>query len=272
MVDPTPTEGAYAFGNARAVQRERLRTLEALLDEGTIRQLQARGVREGWRCLEVGAGGGSIAAWLCRQVAPGGSVLATDLDTTVLAELSHPNLEIQVHDVLADDLPEGAFDLVHLRLLLAWLPSPQVALRRLMTTLRPGGWLVAEEMDFVSAVPDPRLAADSQDLITRALQAHNAVLAQQHGFDPFYGRRLLGDLEDVGLTGIGGEGRAAVWRGGEPGGTIWRLTLAQLRDPIIAAGIMTAADLDAFFELCDDRRVRLLSQITMAGWGRRPAG
>jgi SAM-dependent methyltransferase len=265
-----PAEGTYAFRNGRAVQRERLRTLEALLDEGTIRQLRARGVEDGWRCLEVGAGGGSIASWLCRQVAPGGSVLATDLDTTVLAELTHPNLEIRVHDVLADDLPDGAFDLVHLRLLLAWLPEPQVALRRLINALRPGGWLVAEEMDFVSAVPDPRLAADSRDLITRAVQAHNAVLAQQHRFDPFYGRRLVGDLEDAGLTDIGGEGRTAVWRGGEPGGTIWRLTLAQLGDPIVSAGMMTSAELDAFLDLCDDPRVRLLSQITMAGWGRRP--
>jgi hypothetical protein len=52
-------------------------------------------------------------------VAPGGVVLATDLDTTVLAELSNPILQIQVHDVLADGLRDGAFDLVHLRLLLA---------------------------------------------------------------------------------------------------------------------------------------------------------
>jgi SAM-dependent methyltransferase len=263
--------GTYAFGNARAVQRERLRTLESLLDEGTIKHLQARGVDDGWRCLEAGAGGGSIAAWLCRQVAPRGSVLATDLDTTVLSELSYPNLEIQVHDVLADDLPDGAFDLVHLRLLLAWLPDPQGALRRLIAALRPGGLLVAEEMDFVSAVPDPRLSVESRVLIARAVQAHNAVLAQQHGFDPFYGRRLVGDLEDAGLTDIGGEGRAAVWRGGGPGGTIWRLTLAQLREPIIAAGIMTSADLDAIFALCDDPRLRVLSQITMAGWGRRPS-
>ena len=32
-----------------------------------------------------------------------------------------PNLEVRVHDVLEDDLPEGRFDLVHHRLLLAWL-------------------------------------------------------------------------------------------------------------------------------------------------------
>lgn len=69
----------YAFENARAVQRDRLRLLAALLDDGTFRLLERLGVRPGWRCLEVGAGSGSVAAWLCDRTAPGGSVLATDL-------------------------------------------------------------------------------------------------------------------------------------------------------------------------------------------------
>jgi len=38
---------------------------------------------------------------------------------------------------------------IHLRLLLAWLSDPDAALRRLTAALKPGGWLVAEEMDFV---------------------------------------------------------------------------------------------------------------------------
>jgi SAM-dependent methyltransferase len=263
-------DGSYAYKNIRAGQGERLRKLEELLDEGTIRHLTARGVEDGWRCLEVGAGGGSVAAWLCERVAPGGSVLATDLDTTTLAQLAHPNLEIQVHNVLTDELPASAFDLVHLRLVLAWLNEPQRALRRLIAALRPGGWLVAEEMDFVSAVPDPRLPADSQDLAARAMHAHNIVLTQRHGFDPYYGRRLAGDLEDAGLADIGCEGRASMWRGAAAGGLLWRLSLAQLREPIIESGLLTPAELDAFFALCDDPRLSLQSQITMAGWGRRP--
>ena len=79
------TRPTYAFANRRAVQPERLRLLAALLDDGTFRLLERLGVQPGWRCLEVGAGGGSVAAWLCDRTAPGGSVLATDLDTTVSA-------------------------------------------------------------------------------------------------------------------------------------------------------------------------------------------
>src|SRR3954462_8454380 len=102
-----PPEDTYAFDNARAMQRRRLRALEALLDVGTIRHLDARGVVRGWRRLEVGAGGGagggSIRAWLFDRVGPDGAVVAADLDATVLRELTRPNLDVRVHDVLADD-------------------------------------------------------------------------------------------------------------------------------------------------------------------------
>ncbi len=265
----TTDDQTYAFKNALDAQRERLRTLELLFDAGSIRCLEARGVRPGWRCAEVGAGGGSIATWLCDRVGPGGSVLATDLDATVLSELAHPNLEVRVHDLMTDDLPEGEFDLVHLRLVLGWLGNPRSVLPRLISALRPGGWIVAEEIDFVSAVADPRMGPEAGALFERAVQEHNSLLAAQHRFDPFYGRRVAGDLADAGLSEVGCEGRTTMWSGGEAGGRIWRLTLSQLREPMVAAGRMTAAEIDEVMALCDDQRLSTLAPIVMAAWGRR---
>jgi ubiquinone/menaquinone biosynthesis C-methylase UbiE len=37
-------------------------------------------VQPGWRCLEVGAGRGSMAVWLAQRVGPSGHVVATDVD------------------------------------------------------------------------------------------------------------------------------------------------------------------------------------------------
>ena len=250
----TADDQTYAYVNARPGQRERLGALEALLDADTIRHLESRGVERGWRCLEIGAGGGSIATWLSARVAPEGTVVATDLD-----------------DVLEDDLPEGEFDLVHLRLLLAWLAEPQTALQRLLRALKPGGWLVAEEMDFVSSVPDPRMDADSRALFERIHEAHDAVLGSQHRFDVGYGRRVTGDLEDAGLTEVGCEGRATMWRGGEAGGQIWRLSITQLRDSMLASGLVTPADVDDAIALSDGA-LSCMSPLVMAAWGRRPPG
>jgi SAM-dependent methyltransferase len=269
---PAADETTYAFQNVRAVQSERLRALEAVLDAGSVQQLDSLGVGPGWRCLEVGAGGGSIAAWLCDRVAPVGTVVATDKDTTVLRGLSRPNLEIRVHDVLKDDLPQGEFDLVHLRLLLAWLSEPQTALQRLTAALKPGGWLLAEEMDFASVAADPRVGVAAQNVFARVVAAHNAVLAAQHAFDPHYGRRVARDLADAGLADLACEGRASMWRGGEAGGTVWRLTFTQLREPMLASGLVTSTDVDHAIALCDDPAFWFASQITMAARGRRPRG
>ena len=101
-----------------------------------------------------------------------------------------------------DELPEAEFDLVHMRLLLAWLADPAEALRRLVAALRPGGWLVAEEMDFVSAVPDPRLDDRRPAVFAQIVDAHNAVLSGSHAFDPHYGRRVAGDLAAAGLAEV----------------------------------------------------------------------
>ena len=58
----------YLLDNAWQHQRARLAGLEAWFDPGTIRHVETLGVAEGWRCWEVGAGGGSIAEWLARRV------------------------------------------------------------------------------------------------------------------------------------------------------------------------------------------------------------
>jgi protein-L-isoaspartate O-methyltransferase len=268
-VGATGSEETYAFDNARAIQRTRLQTLAELLDPGTARHLEAVGVQRGWRCLEVGAGSGSIALWLADRVGPEGTVVATDLDTTVLSELSRPNLTVRTHDVMSDALPEAEFDVVHVRLLLAWLAEPPRVLRSLVAALKPTGRLIAEEMDFVSVVPDPRMEARAAEALRRVAAAHDAVLAARHGFDPYYGRRVAGDLADAGLADVGCEGRAAMWRGGEAGGAIWRLTLVQLRDEIVADGLASADDVDRVVALSDDPAFSSVSPLVMAAWGRR---
>jgi SAM-dependent methyltransferase len=267
---PVPVPGTYAFGNERQVQSERLRLLAELLDEGTFTVLEALGVRAGWRCLEVGAGGGSVAAWLAGRVAPEGFVLATDLDTTVMRGLDHPCLEVRTHDILHDPLPESSFDLVHARLLLAWLADPQAGLARMAAALKPGGWLTAEEMDFLALAPDPRLGPAGCELFTRVIHAHHAELAGRHAFDPFHGRRLAGDLAEAGLVNTGCQGRLAIWQGGQPGGRVWQLTLIQLRDAMADSGLVTSAEVDQVIEMCGDPRFRFMSQAIIASWGRRP--
>lgn len=74
----------YLFDNNWMQARLRLSTLETIEDPATIDHLEKIGIAEGWNCLEVGAGGGSITEWLCRRVGPTGNVVATDVNTRYL--------------------------------------------------------------------------------------------------------------------------------------------------------------------------------------------
>ncbi|MGH8922388.1 MAG: SAM-dependent methyltransferase, partial [Actinomycetes bacterium] len=89
----------YSLDNGWEHARHRLELLEQIYDAGTIRRLDSLGVGAGWRCLEVGAGGGSITRWLCDRVGPGGRVLAIDLDTRFVEQLDDENLDVCCMDL-----------------------------------------------------------------------------------------------------------------------------------------------------------------------------
>ena len=101
----------FASDEKYEVELNRLRSLEGVYDPTTIRHLEMIRVSEGWNCLEVGAGAGSVAQWLSIHVGPTGKVVATDIDPRFLRRISFPNLEIRQHDILKDDLEKGQYDL-----------------------------------------------------------------------------------------------------------------------------------------------------------------
>ncbi|MDT5255695.1 MAG: hypothetical protein QOD10_775 [Mycobacterium sp.] len=125
----------------------RLRNIQQASDSFTIKHLEATGIGQGWRCLEIGAGGGSIAGWLGDRVGATGSVVATDVDLRRLGDLGAP-VEVRRHDIAREGLESAAYDLVHCRLVLQHLTEPVVALQKMATAVAPGGWLVIEEGDF----------------------------------------------------------------------------------------------------------------------------
>lgn len=258
----------YLFDNAWHEQRRRLAGLESWFDPGTIRHLERLGVSSGWRCLEVGAGGGSIAAWLCQRVGPGGSVVATDLDTRFLAALTFPNLEVRCHDLLLDPLEADAFDLIHARFVVEHLRDRSTALRHLAAALRPGGWLLIEDTDSATWLPAPEVAPEAAALFQRWTHAY-ARFCEENGVDAYAGRRLYGELHALGLREVDAEGRVYMVRGGSANAEVWRLSAEQVRDRIVRAGLLTAGDMGGLLALFADPAFVWMEGMVMAGWGQR---
>jgi hypothetical protein len=85
-----------------AAEDRRLGLLEEIFDP--VSRRRRSGVQAGWRCLEVGAGRGSMAVWLAERVGPSGGVVATDIDVSYLERLDARNLEVRRHNILEDSL------------------------------------------------------------------------------------------------------------------------------------------------------------------------
>lgn len=81
-------------------------------------------------------------------------MLATDLDPRFLDGHGRGNLAVIRHDVTRDTLEPASFDLIHARAVLIHIRERQAALARLVAALRPGGWLLIEDVDFGGATPN----------------------------------------------------------------------------------------------------------------------
>ena len=264
--------GTYVFDNSWEQERARLAGVEALYDPGTIRHLEAMGVAPGWRCLELAAGGGSIAQWLCHRVGPSGSVVATDVDTRFLEILHEPNLDVRRHNVATDELPEDEFDLIHGRLIMELVPDRDQAMKRLVAALRPGGWIVLEDADWSAYTSGPeRLMAYPEDIRPAATRVWGAAIdiMRKVGLDEEYGRRLPGDLIAQGLVDVGAEIRGHLQWGGSPGTSAPIGILERLREKLVSSGI-PEDEIDRVVERLADPQQAGFGPLIVAGWGRRP--
>ena len=256
------------MNDEREIFHERYRGLAAMLDPGSFEHFRALGVGPGWRCLEVGAGAGTVPSWLCEAVGESGQVVATDIDPAMLARLGHPNLEVRCHDVTAGPLPGEGFDLVHTRWLLHWLQDPRAAIRNMVESLRPGGILIVEEPDFSTM-----LGSTDSDVLNKVLQAGSDLGAANTGLDNFFGRRLTRALRSCGLTDVDAAGRYDMLSSDDPdSGIVWlRLSFAWLERPLLDAGAIREAEYREAMRLMTEPGLVMTGPGTMAAWGRKPA-
>lgn len=259
----------YVFDNAKRYAEIRYQLLSEMFDEATTRHLASTGAGGGWRCLEAGAGAGSVARWLSKRVGPAGRVIATDLDTTLLQRLRLINVQVRRHDLVRDHLDQREFDLVHTRLVLMHLPQREQALSKLCDAVKPGGWIVLEEFDSLSQPADSSLECPETPLKTaRAFRQHVA----SQGVDLGYGRTLTGSLVRRRFENIRSEGRLAIWQGGSAGSRFMRSTYEELREQILRTGVVTEEEYERDLTRLDDPSFLVVSPVMWSVCGRRPAG
>ena len=233
----------YWFDNSLSDERERLRLLEAIADPRSIRLLTDLPVEEGWRCAELGAGGGSMALWLAEQVGESGSVLAVDRDVTLLQPLrDRPNIEIVESAI--EDLKWGAasVDLIHTRNVLMHIDDADSVIANLVDFVRPGGALLLEEADYfpLSGMTSPALAEVTGALVGKWTWARTMPLT----------------LAELPVTDLQVTIDTSMLQGRSPEAAFWTHTLRsvekRLTDPVVAeANGMEVVSQEAFDEALD---------------------
>jgi len=217
--------------------------------------------------LEVGGGGGSLTRWLCEQTGPTGHVTATDIEPRFLEEIGSSRLEVRRHDITDEDLPDGQFDLVHARWLLHHLPNPEEVIARMVAALRPGGWILLEEVDFFPIhTSSSQVYTDFMTGLTRAVVAAS-------GGDCFWARDLPALVANQDLVEVNASGDQFVLRGGSPWAKFLALSATQIRDTMTGSSeTLSAEQLDKALALLDDPTFWALAGAGIAAWGRRPIG
>jgi SAM-dependent methyltransferase len=263
----TTATDTYALGNERSGTAAMLDCLSDVLDAGTRDLLAPLAPADG-RCLELGAGNGSIAGWLAETTSS--LVVATDLrpDHIHSDVLTHPRIQVVQHDLRIDPLPAGPFDLIHARLLFAHLANREELLARVAGLLAPGGSLVIEDWGMVG--PAEVLSspwADTVHLYRRYQQALISVFAAA-GNDPKWCTRTHATMLRAGLSDVRTTLTAACWRGGEAGCRLPIAVSGVLADQLADRG-MDPSGLATLREHWADPRVVLLGNLTWSTIGRR---
>jgi SAM-dependent methyltransferase len=246
--------------------------LADLLDPATIARIRdLRGDLSGSACLEVGAGGGSVARLLAEQVGPAGRVVALDIKPRHIP--TQPGLEVVQHDLTSDDpLPAGPWDLIHARLVLGHLPQRGSILRKLADVLAPGGVLLTEDWEaMITGTVVAAPSAEAAALYERYQQTVGPKVFAAAGTDRRWARQANLAMRRAGLVNVETTVSASFWPGGSAGCRLVEATTYQLEPALVAAGF-GPDDLDRLRPLLSDPRLVIHGHPLYSTSGWRPVG
>jgi hypothetical protein len=136
-------------------------------------------------------------------------------------------------------------------------------LRRIVTWLAPGGWLVLEEPDFGMWMgdADPVWASSPE---TTQVAFPSMALSQ--------GRSLLRQIHQLGLTDVGADAEIDIIQAGTDLAEFYQLSQTALGPPKVQVGALSLEQAKALVERPGDDDFLACGFVHVGVWGRRPGG
>lgn len=242
----------YVLDSGTDLGREQLEFLEELLDGPTAQFIESLELPNGGRCLDVGAGNGSMTRWLAGRVSSPERVSTLDLEDTHL--VVPPGVSVHRHDV-NDGLPtRDRFDLIHTRLLLMHLRRRRAVLAELADALELGGRLVVAEFAYAGVDVLSAPSAADEELVRMVVDVAIKQIGEPAGIDYGWAGAVAGAMAEIGLEEIDTMTYHRTVRGGGPGMLLYGNYVAQLTSALLELGV-TAGELERFHDLTRDPRL-----------------
>ncbi|AWL84543.1 SAM-dependent methyltransferase [Streptomyces griseus] len=259
-----PDEGRYGeafFRPDRAGEAERIDFGALAYDDITMARLRALGAGPGWRCLDIGAGTGTVSRRLLGEAGVA-SVLAVDRDVRFLDARPTPGLRTLQTDVTAP----GSFQLVHARFVLMHLPERDRLIGRFAELLTPGGVLVlSDAVDLTSE----RAPATLYSTAMRAMwQGLRATIGTDVSLVPSYPHLLRG----AGLDHVAAEIHVPPLVPGSAISRFWADTWQRSREAMLSTSLVDDAGIDAAVRYLESDACAALSAGMLTAWGQKPQG
>ncbi|KUM69176.1 class I SAM-dependent methyltransferase [Streptomyces griseorubiginosus] len=232
-------------------------------DEITMARLRALGAGPGWRCLDVGAGTGTVSRRLLEEAGVD-SVLAVDRDVRFLARRPVPGLEVQESDITAPGFVTGRFRLVHARFVLMHLPERERVVANLAELVAPGGVLVlSDAVDLTNErTPDTPY--------TEVMRAMWLGLRAGIGTDVSWVPSCPQLLRGAGLVRAAAELYVPPLTPGSPISRFWADTWERSREAMLATGTVDDDTIDAALLYLDSDECAALSAGMLTAWAWKP--
>lgn len=243
MSDTAPT-GHYPI-ERRKGEIERLEFQHAAFAGDAERMLDLIGVRDGWHCVDLGCGPGTMLGLLSARAGASGRVIGVDSDPAFIEYAQRrsrvrrlSNVEVAVDDGYRSKLPPNTFDLVHSRFVASTAGRPEDLLRESIRLARPGGTIAFQEPDFHTLRCFPP-NAEWQRLAELLEQAFSSV-----GSDVRLGARLFALMRHAGLADVRFRPFMVGFRSSEPMSDYVPACIESVRHALVDHGVATGAEID----------------------------
>ena len=200
--------------------------------------LHEAGLQSGMKCLDIGCGNGAITMRIFSEIGPTGEITGVDFDPAIIQiakqnSVPHQsNVHFQVLDIENHNLDSCAYDFIFCRFLLSHLKSPEAALQKINSALRPNGILAVEDVDVAGHFCHPPSSA-----FRRYVELYERAGIKK-GVNPLIGPILPELLESRGIRDVGLKVVLPTFRNGE-GKQMALLTMLGIQESVVSVGLAT---------------------------------